>query len=58
MAGVQKLDFDSPDETRTPEKTRAELIRVGSTTANSQTATGGDPQRPLRSRSTTSQDAG
>ena len=32
MAGVQKLDFDSPDETRTPEKTRAELVRVGSTT--------------------------
>jgi hypothetical protein len=32
MAGVHKLDFDSPDETRTPEKTRAELVRVGSTT--------------------------
>ena len=32
MAGVEKLDFDSPDETRTPEKTRAELVRVGSTT--------------------------
>ena len=32
MAGVQKLDFDSPDETRTPDKTRAELVRVGSTT--------------------------
>ena len=32
MAGVQKLDFDSPDETRTPEKTRAEVVRVGSTT--------------------------
>ena len=32
MAGVQKLDFDSPDETRTPEKTRGELVRVGSTT--------------------------
>jgi hypothetical protein len=32
MAGVKKLDFDSPDETRTPEKTRAELVRVGSTT--------------------------
>ena len=32
MAGVQKLDFDSPDETRAPEKTRAELVRVGSTT--------------------------
>jgi mannose-6-phosphate isomerase-like protein (cupin superfamily) len=32
MAGVQKLDFDSPDETRTPEKTRVALVRVGSTT--------------------------
>ena len=32
MAGVQKLDFDSPDETRAPDKTRAELVRVGSTT--------------------------
>ena len=34
MAGVQKLDFDSPDERRTPEKTRAELVRVGSTTVS------------------------
>ncbi len=32
MAGVAKLNFDSPDETRTPDKTRAELVRVGSTT--------------------------
>jgi hypothetical protein len=32
MPGVQKLDFDSPDETRTPDKTRAELVRVASTT--------------------------
>ena len=32
MGGVQKLDFDSPDETRTPEKTRAELVRLGITT--------------------------
>ncbi|HLY50201.1 MAG TPA: cupin domain-containing protein [Solirubrobacteraceae bacterium] len=32
MAGVQKLDFDSPDETRTPDKTRAEVVRVGDTT--------------------------
>ena len=32
MPGVQKLDFDSPDETRAPDKTRAELVRVGSTT--------------------------
>src|SRR5436190_13459755 len=33
MAGVQKLEFDSPDETRTPEKTRIDLVRVGPTTA-------------------------
>jgi hypothetical protein len=32
MAGVQKLNFDSPDETRTPDKTRSELVRVGNTT--------------------------
>jgi hypothetical protein len=32
MAGVQKLDFDSPHETRTPEKTRVDLVRVGDTT--------------------------
>jgi hypothetical protein len=34
MAGVQKLDFDSPDETRTPDKTRADLVRAGSTTVS------------------------
>jgi hypothetical protein len=33
MAGVQALDFDSPDETRTPEKTRVDVVRVGGTTA-------------------------
>ena len=33
MAGVQRLDFDSPDETRTPEKTRMDVVRVGNTTA-------------------------
>jgi hypothetical protein len=32
MAGVKKLDFDSPDETRTPEKTRVAVVRAGSTT--------------------------
>jgi len=29
MAGVKALDFDSPDETRTPDKTRVDVIRVG-----------------------------
>jgi quercetin dioxygenase-like cupin family protein len=33
MAGVERLDFDSPDETRTPDKTRVDLVRVGGTTA-------------------------
>jgi hypothetical protein len=33
MAGVQQLDFDSPDETRTPEKTRVDVVHVGNTTA-------------------------
>jgi hypothetical protein len=33
MAGVQGLDFDSPDETRTPDKTRVDVIHVGATTA-------------------------
>ena len=33
MAGVQALDFDSPDETRTPDKTRVDVVRLGSTTA-------------------------
>ncbi len=29
MAGVQALDFDSPDETRTPAKTRVDVVRTG-----------------------------
>ena len=33
MAGVQLLDFDSPDETREPEKTRVDVVRLGDTTA-------------------------
>jgi hypothetical protein len=33
MAGVEALDFDAADETRTPDKTRVDVIRVGSTTA-------------------------
>ena len=31
MAGLAKLDFDSPDETRTPDKTRIDVVRVGDT---------------------------
>src|SRR5215216_6221314 len=33
MPGVQARGFDSPDETRTPEKTRIEVVRMGDTTA-------------------------
>lgn len=33
MAGVEKRDFDSPDETRTPDKTRVQVVRMGGTTA-------------------------
>jgi hypothetical protein len=29
MAGVQALDFDAPDETRTPAKTRVDVVRTG-----------------------------
>jgi hypothetical protein len=28
MAGVEARDFDSPDETRTPDKTRVEVVRL------------------------------
>jgi quercetin dioxygenase-like cupin family protein len=33
MAGVEARGFDSPDETRTPDKTRVDLVRMGETTA-------------------------
>ena len=33
MAGVEARAFDSPDETRTPDKTRVEIVRIGSSTA-------------------------
>ncbi len=33
MAGVQQLNFDSPDETRTPPKTRVDVVRTGSAVA-------------------------
>jgi hypothetical protein len=31
MAGVQSRGFDSPDETRTPEKTRIDVVHIGTT---------------------------
>ena len=33
MPGIESRGFDSPDETRTPDKTRVDVIRMGSTTA-------------------------
>ena len=31
MAGVETGDFDSPDETRTPPKTKVDVVRIGGT---------------------------
>ncbi len=33
MAGVEKRSFDSPDESRTPDKTRADVVNLGGPTA-------------------------
>ena len=33
MAGVEKRDFDTPDESRTPDKTRSDIVHLGGTTA-------------------------
>ena len=33
MAGVQRRDFESPDETRTPDKTHMAVVRMGTATA-------------------------
>jgi hypothetical protein len=33
VAGVETRDFDSPDETRTPDKTQVDVVRIGATTA-------------------------
>ncbi|MDQ3992860.1 MAG: cupin domain-containing protein [Actinomycetota bacterium] len=33
MAGIEARGFDSPDETRTPDKTRVDVVRMGATTA-------------------------
>ena len=29
MAGVEALNFDAPDETRTPHKTKVDVVRTG-----------------------------
>ena len=33
MAGVESRSFDSPDETRTPDKTTVDVVQLGATTA-------------------------
>ena len=33
MAGVERLDFDSPDESRTPSRTRSDIVHKGATSA-------------------------
>jgi hypothetical protein len=33
MAGVEARTFDSPDETRTPAKTRVDVVKLGDTAA-------------------------
>jgi len=33
MAGIETKGFDSPDETRTPEKTKVDVVKLGTTTA-------------------------
>ena len=33
MASIETADFDAPDETRRPEKTRVDVVHVGDTTA-------------------------
>ncbi|MBD0290228.1 MAG: cupin domain-containing protein [Thermoleophilia bacterium] len=33
MAGIQARDFDAPDETRTPPKTRVDVVKLGDATA-------------------------
>ena len=33
MAGVEARNFESPDETRKPDKTQVDVVRIGATTA-------------------------
>ncbi len=33
MAGIQSANFDSPDETRTPDKSRVDVVKMGDATA-------------------------
>lgn len=33
MAGIEKKSFESPDESRTPDKTKVDVVKLGSATA-------------------------
>jgi uncharacterized Zn-binding protein involved in type VI secretion len=33
MSGIEKRSFDAPDETRTPDKTKVDVVRMGDTSA-------------------------
>jgi hypothetical protein len=37
VPGVETKSFDSPDETRTPDKTKVEVVKLGNTTAGRST---------------------
>ena len=37
MAGLEVRDFSAPDETRTPDKTKVEIVRMGGTSASRMT---------------------
>ena len=34
MSGVEARSFDAPDETRTPDKAKVEIVRMGGTSAS------------------------
>ena len=34
MAGLEVRDFSAPDETRAPDKTKVEIVRMGGTSAS------------------------
>jgi hypothetical protein len=34
MAGVETREFSAPDETRTPDKTKVDIVRIGGTSAS------------------------
>ena len=51
MAGVESRDFDSPDETRTPDKTQVDVVRTGAATAARRLSSRGGAGRNVSSPS-------